>query len=262
MRQKEDARTAVSTIAVTLVVVVLMAAGGIVGYFLANPGLGSHQTTETLPRTSGSATPTTEAFHGPLNVRYDFGTLLSLFSQMTVQSTSCTLDCNCSTSAMSFDRVGFPFVGRVQRTAVVLTSTDTFGTRSSDRLYFDKDGTLVGANAYGTTVTGASAQSDEEIWLFEIQLFTGFNGAIARIANLTQLQWTSNSTQTFGNVRMNVATYSLSTPTINATISVGRVPDSNYTIPVYESSNLVGMSAIGKGECGSSTWKVVTATRG
>jgi hypothetical protein len=280
LQQNMRARLGVSTVVIVIAVILIVAAGGITGYFLlTSRGPSSAQTTGAmtsstyLPPTTSvssqmaetsntttaiSATSSVNSLYLPSNSTQIFG----LFSAMTIQLSATSSSSNQTEgTTMSFQKVGSEVVNGVPTTEVNFTYSSNTGSNSSIALFYASNGTVVSASVGGMMFNGTNARPISSGVLDIFNLFLGYNGYFQNPAYYSQLAPTGTSTQTFGQVTMDVTTYTATSVTFggnsygSVTVSIGKLPSSNYSMVVYFKAS--GTTAQGSG---TATFQLISAT--
>jgi len=270
-------RVGLSTAAVTILLVSAVILGGIVGYFLlifpayesvstATAGASASSTYARFPTESSSASVVTTYVSNSTYPGYFFNspngtTLVRIFSQIEFNSSSFGSASNESGWLRdSFRRTGTSMLGGVQVTDVNFTTVSSYGNNSAV-VYFDRNWTAVGV-LQGGVLNGTDPEGEAGYLTGTFREVLGYNAFFANPTTLSEFKLNGTSTQKFGNVTMDVTTFSIlgpaygNTPPNRTLFSLGRIPNSDYSLVVYwkEASTTQG------GGTQTVAWQLVSAS--
>jgi len=272
-------RKGVSAAVVVIVAIIIVAVAAVAGYFLLTQptsvttqtnGAGGATTTYSQPTTSAMMSETTGATTAtsaatsvnPLYLPSNSTQIFSLFSAMTIRLSGTSSSSNgTQTETMAFQKVGTKNFGNVATTVYNFTYSSQTGSNESITLYYASNGTVVSASVGGTMFNGTYAQSFSSAVLGIFNVFLGYNGYFQNPTYYSELTPTGTSTQTFGQVTMDVTSYSASAVTFNGneygsvSVSIGKLPGSNFSMVVYFSAT--GTTSKGTG---TGTFQLISAT--
>jgi hypothetical protein len=282
-------RKGVSAAVVVVVAIIIVAVAAVAGYFLLTQPTsvttqtnGGGTTTYSPPSTSammsettgattsammsetmGSTTATSAATSvNPLYLPSNSTQIFSLFSAMKFQLSATSSSSNQpQTYTMGFQKIGSKVINSVPTTEYNFTYNGGAGSNTTISLFYASNGTIISALEGGTMINGTNAKLVSNAVLYVFDIFLGYNGYFQNPTYYSQLTPTGTSTQTFGQVTMDVTSYSASAVTFNGnqygsvSVSIGKLPGTNYSMVVYFKAS--GTTTAGTG---SATFQLISAT--
>jgi len=216
--------------------------------------------TSAMSETSGATTAATSV--NPLYLPSNSTQVFKLFSAMTIQLSSTTSSSNQpEVFNLDFKKVGTAVVNGVQTTKYNFTYSGSTGSNSTITLFYADNGTVVSASVGGTMLNGTNAHIIAAGALDIFNLFLGYNGYFQNPAYYSELTPTGTSSQTFGQVTMQVTSYTASAVNFagnqygSVQVSIGKLPGSSFSMVVYFKAT--GTTAQGTG---TGTYQLISAT--
>lgn len=258
-----------------IVAIIIVAIAGVAGYFLltqpssvtTQTNVGGPSTTYYSQTTSAMMSETTAATSAatsvnPLYLPSNSTQIFTLFSAMKIQLSGSSSSSNgTQTETMAFQKVGTKNIGNIATTEYNFTYSSGKGENSSLALFYASNGTVVSVLSDGTMLNGTTARYASVGVLEIFNIFFNYNGYFQNPAYYSELTPTGTSTQTFGQVTMDVTSYTASAVAFNGnqygsvSVSIGKLPGTNYSMVVYFKAT--GTSTEGTG---TGTFQLISAT--
>jgi len=281
LQRLHHSRKGVSAAVIVVVAVIIVAIAAVAGYFLlTQPASVTTQSNGTYPQSStsammsetsamssamssGATTAMSETTSvNPLYLPSNSTQIFSLFSAMTIRLSGTSSTSNgTQTETMAFQKVGTKNIGNLATTVYNFTYSSKSGSNESITLYYASNGTVVSASVGGTMFNGTDARGFSSAVLGIFNVFLGYNSYFQNPAYYSELTPTGTSTQTFGQVTMDVTSYTASAVTFNGneygsvSVSIGKLPGSNLSMVTY--FNASGTTSQGTG---TGTFQLISAT--
>jgi hypothetical protein len=198
----------------------------------------SSSTTSSQVKTYSGSTSTSAAVLS--SIPEPISTATALFGNFTQLSIQFAFDngTQVTNSTYSFSVAGHPTVNGTTLTEVNYDVSSSNGNGTALTVYYDSNYTAVMVTIGGQNLTGFSAEIGGSFLLVYTELFPNLQSEIGlnSSAMLSYFKMDGTSTQTFGNLKMDVTTYTLSNFNYsgnvinNAAISIGQIPGSTFSM--------------------------------